>query len=423
MNTVDRIKCLVMKNKKTILIIIGNLVAAFLLFSQGYSQDNSGYIYGRIKTIDGEYIGKIRWGDEETFWFDHFNAAKKGNKALKELSDKYGNKKKNDWLDFDWSLESIWADKIGLSHQYTSQFGDIRRIVVLDESTVRLELKNGRELLLSGQGYNDIGTTIRIKDRELEDLSIRWNRIEEIEFLPTPKNLKVDHGKPIYGTVETFRKGTFTGFIQWDSDERLSNERLDGDANDEDVSLAFSTIRSIKKEGNGSLVELVSGREFYLINSNDVNEENRGIIVNDPAIGRIEIPWKYFQKLTLKDSPGTGLAYTKYPSPRGISGKVYTVGEKSFGGRLVYDIDEEWETEMLEGNDDDVEYIIPFRNIASIEPKNYAYSMIELKNGEKILMGGTRDVSDDNDGILVYGSPDKEPTHLPWDKVVEIRFE
>jgi hypothetical protein len=412
-----------MKHRKTILIIIGNLVAAFLLVSYSQAQDNSGYIYGRVSTVNGDYVGKIRWGDEETFWFDHFNAAKKRNQNLEELSEKYGNKKKSDWLDFDWSLESIWADKIGLSHQYTSQFGDIRRIIVVNSSTVKLELKNGREIMLSGEGYNDIGTTVRVQDKELDDLSIRWDRITEIEFLPTPSNLKVEHGRPIYGTVETFRKGTFTGFIQWDNDERLSNERLDGDSNDEDVSLAFSTIRSIEKKGNGSLVVLMSGREFYLTNSNDVNDENRGIIVTDPQIGRVEIPWKYFQKCTLKDSPGTGPSFTKYPAPQGIRGTVYTVDGDELTGQLIYDIDEKWELEMLEGNDDDVEYIIPFRNIATITPKNYAYSMIELKNGEKILMGGSRDVSDDNDGILVYKSNDQEPAHVPWDKVIEIRFD
>ena len=85
-----------------------------------------------------------------------------------------------------------------------------------------------------------------------------------------------------------------------------------------------------------------------------------------------------------------------------LTGTVVTVDGEEYEGLLAYDLDEAWEFEILDTNDDDVEFQIPFRNIKSIVPKNYNYSMVFLKNGESLLLGGKRDVSDDNDGILVF---------------------
>ena len=123
------------------------------------------------------------------------------------------------------------------------------------------------------------------------------------------------------------------------------------------------------------------------------------------------------------DPSNFGPGYNTYERPEGLFGTVYTVGEERFTGKIIFDIDEAWELEILEGKDDGVEYQIPFRNIKSIVPKNYNFSMIELKNGDKILLGDQRDVSDDNDGLLVYASPDSKPEYISWSKIAEIVFD
>jgi hypothetical protein len=407
-----------MKHRRTILILLGNIIAAFLL-ADAMAQDTQGYIYGTVKTFDQTYQGQIRWGNEEIFWNDYFNAAKEKNDSYSSYSDK----NEKSWNDFDWSLESIWEDKIGLSHQFSCEFGDIKTLKDFTRSELTLVLKNNAEIRLNGTGYNDVGTTLKIKDNEIGEVSVKWDRIERIDFQPTPKDLNVRKGKPIYGTVETYRKGTFTGFIQWDHDERIGTDKLDGDNRDGDVSIAFSEIKYIEKKGDGCIVEMKSGREFYLTNSNDVDNSNRGIIMTVPGVGKIDIPWKYFINAKLTEAPNSGWAYTDYKSPKGLFGTVYTIQGDEFKGQIIYDLDEKWEIETLDANDDDVKYQIAFRNIDSIVPKNYAYSMIELKNGDKILLGGERDVSDKNDGLLVYGSPNSEPEFIKWDKIVEINFD
>lgn len=426
MNKVHTVVLLMQRYKKPILLLIGNLLAGFILLHESKAQDAQGYIYGRITTFDQVYQGQLRWDDEEAFWNDHFNATKIKNEYYEEIKDRNTDKDEDfDWSNFNWNLSSIWEDKLRelSTHQFVCQFGDIDALTDLSRDKVTLQMKNGLEIRLDGSGTNDVGTTIFVNDDEIGEISVNWDRIKSVDFLPTPRKIRVNGGQPIFGTIETYRKGTFTGFVQWDHDERLGDDKLDGDNRDGDVSIPFSQISSIEKKGNGSIVILNSGREFYLTNSNDVDNDNRGIIMTVPGIGKIDIPWKYFVKATFEPAPDSGPSYHDYPPPVGISGTVYTIREDKISGDIVFDMDESWELEILDGDDDDVEYKIPFRNLKSIEPKNYAYSMVTLKNGDKILLGGTQDVSDDNDGLLVFVKNRDEPLYIDWEEIVEIVFD
>jgi len=69
-------------------------------------------------------------------------------------------------------------------------------------------------------------------------------------------------GDALYGTVD-FYGGELTGVIQWDHDERLSTDVLDGDTRDGDVSIEFGNLASIERDGSGSNVVTKSGREMF----------------------------------------------------------------------------------------------------------------------------------------------------------------
>ena len=94
----------------------------------------------------------------------------------------------------------------------------------------------------------------------------------------------------------------------------------------------------------------------------------------------------------------------------------------SHEGQIIFDMDEFWDMEVLDGNDDYVEYQIPFRNIGKIIPKNRSYSLIVLRNGQEILLGDTQDVSSSNDGILILGNGSDKPINVDWDDIDEIVF-
>lgn len=387
------------------------------------AQIDAGFIYGKVYTMDNTYQGQIRWGKEEAFWNDLFNAVKLYKNNYQSIVSG-GKKEESSWSDFDWRLSSIWEDKrAGVSHQFTCQFGDIGELEIKGDARVNLKLKNGVVLEVGGEGYNDIGTEVLVLDDELGLISVNWNRIRKIEFMDTPSRMRSNMGKPLYGTVKTVRKGEFTGFIQWDHDERLSLDKLDGRAPDGSVSIAFGDIKEISKYRDGSKVMLRSGREYYLRGSNDVDSGNRGVIVSVEGTGKISIPWKAFEKVEFVDAKNSGESYKSYSIPNGLYGKVERYEGNTVEGRIIYDIDEAWELEIIEGNDDEIAYEIPLRNIKRITPKNYSYSLVTLRNGGSLLLGGGRDISDSNAGLLIFKKGTKDPEHIPWKNITEIIFD
>jgi len=218
----------------------------FFLASVAKAQDQ-GLIYGEVETIDGKtYKGQIRWGREETFWDDIFNSTKGKNPNLKFLErddyDHVRNYRRES--DSKWDFWSMWEDSYsGYTHSFALRFGDIDQIKITGRDDVELTFKNGMEMKFEG-GSNDIGARINILDEEIGQIKIRWDRLEQVNFMDTPKRLPNKFGEPLYGTVET-RIGDFTGLIQWDHEECLSIDKLDGDTDDGDVSIPMGNIASI----------------------------------------------------------------------------------------------------------------------------------------------------------------------------------
>ncbi len=385
------------------------------------AQRSDEYIYGTVTTVSNErYTGFMRWGKEELAWHDVFNSVK--------INDKHSRFEKEEqnkslWKDFSWDISSIWEDKYRESaHTFACFFGDIKAIYPKSGSKLDLELKNGVILKLEG-GSNDVGTAIYLHDFELGLLKINWNKIKSIEFSQAPAVIKPPYGDLLYARVETYRKGELEGFIKWDLDERAGYDVLDGFSNHGEQEIEFANIRSIKRHEEGSMVGLKSGREFFLKGTNDVNSGNRGIAIYNHDIGRIELSWKEFKKLTfIDDKYVKGPSYNDFDEPMGINAHIRTYTEDNHNGLIVFDIDEKWEIELIDGDDDYVKYQIPFRNVKTIYPKNKSYSIIYLKNGKQLLLGDRQDVSGNNDGILLFVKSEKKPTHLPWSDIIEINI-
>ena len=264
-----------------------------------HAQD-AGYIYGKVTTIDGKsFEGPLRWGKEEVFWTDLFNSAKQENNNLQYLSRDQRHalmERHEGWGEgfVQWVANkmSYDTDEYDHTHQFVCQFGEIKSLRPFSRNRVDVTLQNGEKVEVSGEGYNDIGTEVKVIDPEIGEIALSWGRIEVIEFSEAPGKLSSGFGEPLFGTVDTYA-GTFTGYIQWDHDERLSTDKLDGDTDDGDLSIEFGNISTIEREGyNSSHVVLKSGRDMDLRGSNDVNSENRGIIVTTEKLGRIDIPWK-----------------------------------------------------------------------------------------------------------------------------------
>ena len=401
-----------------LLLVAGLMVALAVVAVEGHAQNTEGFLYGKVVTGRTTYIGPIRWGGEEVLWTDMFNASKVDNNFMKLVPKE---EQKEWWQEYDWSFSGIWKSK-GSIHQFNTQFGNIKELNSLHSDEVIVKLKNGVEVPIDGSGTNDVGADIQILDDELGVVNVSWGKIDRIEFMPTPEKLEKIFGQPLYGTVEGMRREKFTGYIVWDNDERLQSDKLDGDSDDGDVAIKFSDIDYIEKERRGSFVKLKSGRELYLTGSNDVNAENRGVLVAHPDYGVIKFSWDAFKRVQFEKPKSGSQPYQKFPVPSGLFGTVSLLDGDELKGRIIYDVDESLDFEHIEGRENDIEYQIPIRLIKRITPKNFDYSLIELRSGQSLLLGGMRDVSDENSGLLVFVKGKKDPVHVSWKRINEIIF-
>lgn len=419
---------------RRILLFVGIGVGLLIIANESKAQKNVS-MYGKVTTVSGDvYTGAIRWGTDnsqkaEVFWVELFNGTKTSNDFMRFLSkseaqELSGKDEDNSWLSLDLGVLSIWEDKFSRTqHEFKARFGDIKSIEPLRKERAKVTLKNGAVLEITGGNSEDLGGSIGVLDFELGEIKLSWSRVDKVEFSAAPKGYDETFGKPIYGIVNAGRKGTFKGLIEWDADERFMDEILDGKDRDGDKKVPFRSIQKIEKNRNGVDLTLRSGRTLYLTGSNDVNEGNRGIVIHDPEIGQVKVPWRDFIDLQINDDESLGMDYNDFPVSKGINATVVTIQGDEFKGLLAFDLDEAWEFEVLDANDDKVEYQIPFRNIKSIIPKNYNYSMVELKNGERLLLGDHRDVSSDNAGVLVFVSKSGDPEYIRWSKIDEIIFD
>ncbi len=385
---------------------------------------DEGFIYGKITTEDGDvYQGAIRWGKEEVYWTDMFNASKTDNPNLDYLSRDELDQMRYGRRDYDNGVAtwvSNWSSSRTSVHEFSCMFGVIKSIEPSRWDEIEVTLQDGSVVEVDGDGYNDIGNKIRVRDDEIGQIELSWRRIEKIEFMDTPSQLDSKFGEPLYGTVET-DFGKFTGFVQWDHDERVSTDVLDGDTYDGDVSIEFGKIKSIENRGSRSQVTLMSGRELVLRGSNDVDEGNRGIIVTVDGLGRVDIPWRDFEKVTFEENfKKSGPAYSSFKNIKKLSGTVTTTKGDLKGG-IIYDLDETYDYEVLNGRDDDLEYVIPFANIKEIAPRSYRYSVVTLRDGSELRLERSQDVNEDNTGLLVFDG--KDPVYVAWREVENIKFD
>ncbi len=416
-----------MKNK-LFLIICTALINALLLNEIKTLTTTSSelFIYGTVSLENGdEFTGQIRWGNEEIFWFDFFNSSKPDNDYLDYLSDDEldivsdcNRGKKNSLFG---NVSMNWGD-CSHTHSFAAQFGDIKNIKIRSNNKVTVTLKNGDAFKLKG-GSNDIGATVQIHDAEIGLLKFDWKDIENVEFKETPAVLSNYFGDPLYGVVHT-EQGSYTGYLQWDHDERVTLDELNGEYEDGDLDIQFGNIKSIEKVWGGSEVTLNSGRMFELDGTNDVDKSNRGIIVNMPGQGRVDIDWDEFEKIEFTAVPNQkGIHYRDFNGDEKLEGTIHTKAGTKLKGQIVYDLDEAYQLEMLNGMDDDIEYFIPFANVKKITRKGRRHTVVTTTGGQTLELDDKVDVDENNDGLLVFMSSNSDDaTYVPWDDIESIDF-
>ena len=382
------------------------------------ASDNRGRIYGTVETISGKsYTGILRWGNEEAFWDDHFNGSKRDEPATGDLPRDYHRHRRTITV-FGLEIPGAWDDGWE-QRQLMVRFGDLAEIRPRGDERAELVFKNGERLRIEG-GSNDFGAEIGVTDDTLGEVSVEWDRIESIRFAATPASARVE-GRRLHAKVHT-TVGDFSGWLAWDSQESTTLDKLDGEGDDGDVSIPMGKIRAIERRSrHSSTVGLTDGRTLDLSGTNDVDSSIRGILVEDPRFGKVEVSWDVFVRADIEAAADTGKGYDDYPALGPIHARVTTEDGVTREGEIAFDLDERYGWEMLNGSADDVEYSIPFTRLKQIRRLGSRRSEVTLDNGEKLTLEGQTDVDDSNGGIAFLDKKVDE-AFLPWDEVATIEF-
>lgn len=345
--------------------------------------------------------------------------------ALKEAE--IERERSNTWRSGDDETISILGGTLNLnwnkgwsggSRIFISRFGDIKKIEIIGSEDAKLTMRTGSKYIVSGYS-NDVGTTLHVYDNTFGEVDLPWKKIDSVEFMQVPSSVSPGFYR-LHGTVEA-DGGTYRGYIQWDSEECLSIDKLDGDSEDGSLSIPMGNIRSIERRSRGSAwVEMKDGRRLQLEGTNDVDQSIRGIMVEDARYGRLKIPWDAFDKVTFDDRSGSGEGYDDY-KPKKLEATVTDTDGDTYTGLMVFDLDESESWEMLNGDLFDIEFDVPFANIKSITPRSRNACQIELKSGESLRLEGGQDVTESNDGILIFNEGEnKDPVYIDWDRIEKI---
>jgi len=394
------------------------------------AETHPGFLYGRITTVDGAtYEGRLRWGgDQEAFWGDYFNGFKHANPWRAQVPPERLPKEAHP-IEILGITIARREGPIDLGRPFMARFGELARIEARGKQ-VRVTLKSGTMFDLDRFEASDFDDGVRVWDGRRGVVDLDGLRIRTVELLPTAPLVAAPDR--LYGTVHT-RQGDFTGFVQWDREECVGSDTLDGRTADGELSLRFDTIRSIaRRSRDSSLVTLLDGREIVLSDTPEVGHGNRGIYVDDRRYGRVLISWDAFERVDF--SPGapedTGPGYGDFPPGRPLTGSVTTRDGRRLAGRLVYDLDESETTETLDAPSHGVDYTIPLGLIASIvlpgreergaHPTGTA--RVTLQSGEELQLERTGDLGEGNAGMLIFVDGRQRPEYVPWTDVAQVDF-
>ncbi len=409
------------------LVKIFLLTLTGLLLMSALVLADSGRIYGKIVTVDGdEFQGPIRWDKNEGSWIDILDGNKNLDKHKRSSRKKYSRDRDRDatielfGISINTGRSSVrWSS----SAQSGIKFGHIKTLKVINDDDALLTLKNGNEVEILNSS-TDIGSNVReivIEDEREGELELVWDDIDYIEFMDSNDSYKSNFGERLYGTLTTRRGDEFTGYICWDIDEIFTNDILDGDYKGRRRKIKFGKIQSIERySSSGAKVILKNDDEMVLKGTNDVNSSNSGIIVSDIGFGQVVVDWNEFDKLVFHEPDGK-LKYSQFDGGKALYGTVYTEDGDELVGKIRWDNDEEYTWEILDGNYRKVEFDIEFGQIKSIEKRSYRSAIVTVWDDRSFTLKGSNDVDEDNKGIFIL-LDDGEEVEVDWEDFERVEF-
>jgi hypothetical protein len=399
------------------------LTMLWVLFSFASAPAENDRLYGEVYTGEGEvYQGIIRWDDHEAFWSDVLD----GTKEIESYSYPEERQRRREIEIF--GLTISWTEDEGDDdgdRRFGIRLGRLTSIQRRSRGSALLTLRDNTRIKVSSSG-TDIGSSNRgilVHDPNVGWVTVDWSDFEKVVFAPSPESEDDADQWRLFGTVTVWDGSQFRGFIRWDDDECVSTDILDGESRDEELEIPFSKIRAIERaSSSSSRVELANGQKIRLRGTNDVNEDNRGIVVDVPDFGQVTVEWEDFERAEFeKPNPALSKGYRQYDAGQPLYGTVWDNAGDRWQGRIRWDDDEAMTYEFLDGEMDDLDVRIEFSDIRSIKRRSRRSALVQFEGGETVILKGTCDVNDENRGIFVEET-DGQMIHLYWDEFDRVEF-
>lgn len=383
------------------------IIAAF--FAATAADADNGALYGKV-LLDGgrEVHGAIRWGNSnpKLYWLHHLNGRRAEPYDISDLDDDVVDaildSQPGPSIDVNGTtIEFVkWFSKAEIRPgMFDVEFGAISSIT-FDHSLATIQLVDGGTIVAERRSRDmDADITVLLEDgsrREYDDDELR-----EIHFSAAP----LEHPAfPafIYGSVDS-TLGPWAGLIEWDSDEREADDELDGDVDEDELSIDFGDIVSIETvDESASRVVTKDGIERVLTGSNDVNSENRGIVVHHPDHGSVTLNWEVFKKVTFEPLPSDFLPRRSVWSNTGrVSGAVVT-DQTRLQGNVIMDINLEFAAEAIVARNQDFRRAsIPLRLVRAIHREGDGKARVELTSGRQFTFDTGHPLAAGGSGILI----------------------
>jgi hypothetical protein len=391
---------------------LGAVLAAVVLLPTFPVALAGGEIYGTIQTTDGEKLrGPIRWDRNEVFWDDLLNATRR--EPIKKEEGK---------REFNMSLFGL---RLGGASEFTHHlmaipFGHLRALEPISGREARLFLKNGEDLVVHSRS-TDIGAGMRelvIEDEEKGAVNVRWESLQRVEFSQGAGPGR--DAERLYGKVVT-GDGTVEGFIVFDLNSTLAGDTLKASTDDGERELRLGDLSRVEPTGDDA-ARVTLGAEQPPIQMHDLNRGRgyRRLYVSPVGVGTVEIDWDDVERIDFA-KPKASPRYDAFDGGRRLSGTLHGRDGKTWQGEIVWDRDESYTYDVLDGEIGDLEYEVPFANIRTIKRKSSLSSEIILRGGLSLELSGTNDVNDDNRGIIVLLA-DGTRKELDWEDLDRVDF-
>jgi hypothetical protein len=258
------------------------------------------------------------------------------------------------------------------------------------------------------------------------EIEIEWEDFVRVDFVPAPAGTAAPATRRLHGTLRTRGGAQWTGFVAWDLDEALMSDILDGDAPDgARRRIAFSDVSRIARDSRSSVrVTLTGGQELVLRGTNDVDDDIRGIEIDDPSFGRVIAGWDELVSLELHPRTQPAVAKADYVTGGRLHGTVVASDGRSVSGSIRWDNDEEHVWDVLDGRLDDVDVSVELARVRSIERSGES-ARVSLRDGRVFTLAGDEELGDlgeANRGVFVTPASG-ETVLVRWRNLVRATFD